>query len=431
MNTHFLSFRTLSLGILLFLVASTTSHCFAQESVPVPAPEVDPQTGGLTPDQGKDIVTIYDQAVVHLEKVCDDYRRIRALQLMRQRDLAFADAYANISSVMPALDPINRPLLRKALRDPSDIVPHKQAVEKVESEIEAMIALVAKLLAEIEKVEAEMREQTAGEQTTLEEIIAREEFDPEEIAEALDAANTREAQVDMQEMAEAAKEDEAQIAKDLTPLMADIPPPPVNQADLTSQPDQPATSPQHFVSGTDALDVLNKISKPDLRNLILGRKVSEPGTPSEWMFIDTWHTIGPFPNPGRLNINRKFPPETIIDFDASYQGKGNEMVRWEFVQSGQPMVKPANDQEYAIYYAYTEIYFDRSMDLWVAIGSDDRGEVWLNDAPIWISSEKLKGWKIAEGFRKVRFQAGVNRVLFRIENGWRETAFSFGVRVAN
>ncbi len=416
--------------ILSLITACIASLCFAQETSPDHGANA--QSDGLSPAQGKDIVTIYDQAVAHLEKVCDDYRRIRALQLMRQRALAFADAYANISSVMPALEPINRPLLRKALRDPSEIVPHKQEVEKVESEIEAMIALVAKLLAEIEKVEAEMREQTAGEQTTLEDIIARAEFDPEEIADALDAANTRETQVDMQELVEAAKEDESQIAKDLTPLMAAVPPPPpVNQADLTRQTDQPAAGPQHFISNTDALAVLNAVSNPDLRNLILGRKVSEPGTPSEWIFIDTWHTIGPFPNPSRLNINRKFPPETIIDVDASYQGKGNQMVRWEFVQSGEPMVKPANDQEYAIYYAYTEIYFDRSMDLWVAIGSDDRGEVWLNDVPIWISGEQLKGWKIAEGFRKVRFQAGINRILFRIENGWRETAFSFGIRVAN
>ena len=162
----------------------------------------------------------------------------------------------------------------------------------------------------------------------------------------------------------------------------------------------------------------------------VGRTIEEGGTPAEWLFVDTWYTIGPFDNPQRRNIHRKFPPETVIDLDATYVGKGGKEIHWQWVQCHDPMVTPADPAEYAIYYAYTEVSCERPMDLWVAVGSDDKANVWLNGMPIWISSDKLKGWQVNEGFRKVTFKAGVNRVLYRVENGWLNIGFSLAIRVA-
>ncbi|HQL10096.1 MAG TPA: hypothetical protein PLE35_10885, partial [Lentisphaeria bacterium] len=93
-------------------------------------------------------------------------------------------------------------------------------------------------------------------------------------------------------------------------------------------------------------------------------------------------------------------------------------------------LQPAGADQYGIYYAYTEVRCEQPMDLWVAIGSDDKANVWLNGLPIWVSSDRLKGWRINEGFRKVTFRQGVNRVLFRVENGWLTLGFSFGICVA-
>jgi len=180
---------------------------------------------------------------------------------------------------------------------------------------------------------------------------------------------------------------------------------------------------------TDNTDVLAAILDPKTPK-VFGRKINENGTPVEWMFVDTWYTIGPFPNPHRMNIHRKFPPETVIDLDATYVGKDGKEIRWTWVQTHESEVTPADPAEYAIYYAYTEVWCDRPMDLWVAVGSDDKANVWLNDMPIWISSDKLKGWRVNEGFRKVTFKAGVNRVLYRVENGWLHVGYSFGIRTA-
>jgi hypothetical protein len=142
------------------------------------------------------------------------------------------------------------------------------------------------------------------------------------------------------------------------------------------------------------------------------------------MFVDSWYVIGPFANPRRINRDKKFPPESVVDLDATYRGKDGRIIRWEFLKSPEPMVLPPEPQEYAIYYAYTELWFEQPMDLWVAVGSDDKSHLWVEDQPVWVSGNQLKAWQIAEGMRKVHFRKGRNRILYRIENGWRHVAWS-------
>ena len=90
---------------------------------------------------------------------------------------------------------------------------------------------------------------------------------------------------------------------------------------------------------------------------------------------------------------------------------------------------PDSPQSYAIYYAYAEVFMDRDCDRWVAIGSDDRSDAWVNDMPVWGSSNKLKSWKLAEDYRRVHFKKGRNRILVRIENGWYGMGWSFCISV--
>jgi hypothetical protein len=165
-------------------------------------------------------------------------------------------------------------------------------------------------------------------------------------------------------------------------------------------------------------------SPPVAIQAIPGRVVGKGVVGAGWMFVDSWHTIGPFPNPQRQNINKPFPPESGVDLDAAYAGKDNRIVHWQWLQSSAPMLVPNNPEEYAIYYGYTELWFDDPADLWIAIGSDDKSTLWIEDQLVWVSSDVLKGWHIDEGLRKVHFKKGLNRVLFRLENGWRGVYFS-------
>ena len=167
--------------------------------------------------------------------------------------------------------------------------------------------------------------------------------------------------------------------------------------------------------------------------------------PAKWMYVSSWYVIGPFPNPNRANLRRKFAPESVQDLDASYVGEGGKVLRWQFVQAknydernpwnhkaslkNAAKVMPDSPQSYAIYSAYAEVFMDRDCDRWVAIGSDDRSDAWVNDMPVWGSSNKLKSWKLAEDYRRVHFKKGCNRILVRIENGWYGMGWSFCISV--
>lgn len=164
------------------------------------------------------------------------------------------------------------------------------------------------------------------------------------------------------------------------------------------------------------------------RRILTSNKPGADRVPAApWVYVNSWYVIGPFPNPRRSNIDRRFPPEFVLDLDAKYPGVDGKMVGWEFVKSNRLSIRPPKDREYAIFYAYTELWFDEDIDLWVAIGSDDNSRIWVNDEIVWISSYELKGWRFDEGFRRIPFRKGRNRILYRIENGHIVTDFSFAL----
>jgi hypothetical protein len=154
------------------------------------------------------------------------------------------------------------------------------------------------------------------------------------------------------------------------------------------------------------------------------------------MYLNSWWIIGPFPNPERVNLVRKFPPESVVDLDAAYQGADGP-VRWQFVQarSGagrdelarRAEVSPPGSPEYTIWYGWTQLLVDRACDVWLAAGSDDRSDVWVNGMKVWASGNELKQWSIDEGFRRVHLREGANEVLVRVENGHWNCGFSLCV----
>ena len=160
-----------------------------------------------------------------------------------------------------------------------------------------------------------------------------------------------------------------------------------------------------------------------------GRKLMEGAREqSEWMFIDTWYIMGPFPNPDRENLDRKFPPESGIeagvDLDASYIGADGRTVKWQFRKSLDIPVVPHAPQDFAIWYGYTEIYSDRDQERWCIFGSDDYGKAWMNGELIYASGKTPHPWIPDRAYRKIQFKKGYNPVLFKLENAWGRTGFS-------
>lgn len=145
--------------------------------------------------------------------------------------------------------------------------------------------------------------------------------------------------------------------------------------------------------------------------------ISSSDRGSEWTFIGDWYVLSRYDNAHRANRQKVYPPESILDLDARYLSEDGQPMRWEYASFTPPRIRPYGWEPWKIYYFYTELYFEEATEAWLAIGSDDRSDVWINDLPIWHSSNVHKNWNPAEGFRKVYFKQGRNKVLVRLENG--------------
>jgi hypothetical protein len=162
----------------------------------------------------------------------------------------------------------------------------------------------------------------------------------------------------------------------------------------------------------------------ELERASSARKFTADTPRDEWIFISDWYVLSRFDNAGRANLEKVYPPESIIDLNAQYLSEDGQTLRWEYESYLPPMVAPYAWESWKIYYFYTELLFEEETEAWVAIGSDDRSDLWINDLPVWHSANRHKGWYPAEGFRKVVFNAGRNKVLLRLENGQASLGFS-------
>ena len=365
-----------------------------------------------TPDAAKDdrrpnlfgmnLAGVYEQAVQAERRSTEAYKEVRAADLAIIRKIPLDQARDQTDVARPIRPELDRKLLTAPVRDMETANRHKQEVEKAVREVDSMVTLGRRLLELAQAGEGDGR---GGADVSLDWYRAK-------------AAQ-------QEELTRAATEDDAAKAKDLTGLMqqgAGEEGTAGGQAAAAAEGAGKAGS-KGKPGGGPGWANFPPVIKRDLKP-IAGRKVMSGGLPSDWMYVDSWYVLGPFPNPRRINRDKKFPPESVVDLDAKYVGKDGKVIRWEFLQSPEAMVVPAAPQEYAIYYAYTELWFEKPMDLWVAVGSDDKSSLWIEDQPVWVSGNQLKAWQVAEGMRRVHFKKGLNHVLYRIENGWQRVAWS-------
>lgn len=344
----------------------------------------------------KNLPQLYEQARTTEARIADLLKEIRAAELAMLTDSTLEQARANTDVPLTQRPAVDAELLTQTITKGSDYRKQAQQIETVRREAESMVNAAANMLA---SASALVRKQEQGSTVALERITA-------------DAAAAS-------ALARASHELEGGKSADLAALMQS------GSAGVTStsartdsslgdsEADQPTHQPPQMAHIKDA---------PPARKFV--RSDAEAPYGGGWVFIDSWYTIGPWDNRGRANLHRSYPPESVIDFDAVYAGKDGRPIRWQHVQSDRPEIAPPNAEEYGIWYAYTEVWFDQPADLWIAVGSDDRSDLWINGMRVWSSIDDLKGWSIGEGLRRVHFQQGRNRILARIENGWRGMAWS-------
>ncbi len=172
-----------------------------------------------------------------------------------------------------------------------------------------------------------------------------------------------------------------------------------------------------------------------------GRKLAAEGGDQPWTFLDAWYVIGPFTTGNSAGLNQAYSPESVVDLDAVYSGPDGRRLRWRYRKEASPGTFYFPDQAAnAVNYAFTFVRAERDMEVWMAIGSDDGAKLWINDqlvdGPVWHGNESA--WQFSfghdngalschlhyRGYRKVRLQQGLNRLLIRVDNGPGGTGFA-------
>ena len=365
--------------------------------------------------------------------IAESYKDIKATETAISKKMSFEAAQKITDVAKPERLVADAAALESKPRTKEALDKQKQAQTEVVREADNMVEATVAMMNEA--MEIVMGKDSSAQMVTKEKSKAVKRLEEKDLADRSSEEAMAERMAAMEAEAEyqlklenAAVEDSNEKAKDLSELMAEDNAKPDENGSLTGA----NPGPPELKGGDLALLPGNVMSiGPDAKDAI----------PAKWMYVNSWHVIGPFPNPNRVNLRRKFAPESKVDLDATYIGKDGRVLKWEFCQAKnakppQPWmadwraeVIPEKKEEYSIYYAYAEVFFDRDCDRWVAIGSDDRSDVWLNDVPIWGSSNKLKAWTLAEDFRRVHFKKGRNRILARVENGHWNCGWSLCISV--
>ncbi|MEX2607514.1 MAG: hypothetical protein WD708_09225 [Kiritimatiellia bacterium] len=179
---------------------------------------------------------------------------------------------------------------------------------------------------------------------------------------------------------------------------------------------------------------------------VMGFGLATLGPESEpWLGLNRWYIIGPFDTANGSQADRVFPPEHRVDLDAKYAGAEGRVLEWRYVHAPGTVVGVPDLRTYSVYYAYTEIRMEETRELWIAAASDDSGQMWIDGKLVWVgtynpkdipwsfeNSLKMKGNRPAyfnhKGFRKLRLEKGIHRILFKVENTVGGCAFSVYLR---
>lgn len=371
------------------------------------SPPPPPQTASL---EGKTIAEIYPQARETEERIAEKYKKFRAVELATIRKITLDEALKSTQVARPDREKLDTDLLATKGAG-ENFKAYKEQVLKASQQLDSMVSLGQQMLSVAQS-------QRGSGQGTIDA-----------------SAWLKTSSENFKKMQTLATADEKGSGKDLTAMMQGS----GTDTGAGTGTSTSAGSPGGKLAAGTGSETGGDLGGATLSQTVYPRNAPELPTmdyknlkPSaarrihsvgmhhaDWIYADSWYVIGPFENPGRRNLNTKFPPESIVDLNAVYPGKNGQPIQWKFVQSDTPAIRMPRDREDApaIYYAYTEFLFDEARDLWIATGSDDKGTMWINDVMVWNSGDTLKGWIANEGYRKVHFSKGRNRILYRLENG--------------
>ena len=136
-------------------------------------------------------------------------------------------------------------------------------------------------------------------------------------------------------------------------------------------------------------------------------------------FLMKWQLIGPFDNSDRKGLAVAYPPEEMIDLDATHRGKENE-VAWssyssEHVEGMVDLNEALDKHKGAVAYAYAEIvYDDIPENAQIRLGCINGHKVWVNGELIDTNDVYHTGMSVDQYVNAIKLRKGRNQILLKI-----------------
>jgi hypothetical protein len=134
--------------------------------------------------------------------------------------------------------------------------------------------------------------------------------------------------------------------------------------------------------------------------------------------VTDWKIIGPFDNTDESAFDVVYPPETELDFSATYDGKTGK-VSWQIIGSDHDMgkvdiAKSIAPHKGAVMYMYTEYVSPKAQDVYVRMATSNAWKLWVNDELVFAREEYHRGMRWDQYRVPVSLRKGSNSILLKI-----------------
>ena len=150
----------------------------------------------------------------------------------------------------------------------------------------------------------------------------------------------------------------------------------------------------------------------------LGKLGAPADLPKVFGWVNQWQIVGPFDNSGGVGYEKIFPPESLVDLKAEYDGKTGK-VRWQEITTTNEygvvdFNKPIGELKGVTGYAWTELESDKSRPVELRVACDNGWKVWLNGKFLFGRDEYHYGTEIDHYRMPAELKAGKNTILVKL-----------------
>lgn len=140
--------------------------------------------------------------------------------------------------------------------------------------------------------------------------------------------------------------------------------------------------------------------------------------PQHFGFIQNWQLIAPFDNTGQAGLDIAYPPESTIDLQAEYLGKGGP-ARWQAYTGKDDFGtidfnKPFGPLKEVAGYAWTQFNSDSEQQVELRLGCKTSWAVWVNGKKLFSRNEYHRGVKMDQYRVNAEFKPGPNEILMKV-----------------